>query len=70
LGVIFIQYGAPRDWSFENESGRFVRQPKGIIIQASLVNHHHVLTNEQLNEAVVITRSSPGANLCLWAANR
>jgi LysR family transcriptional regulator, regulator for bpeEF and oprC len=31
LGVIFIQYGAPRDWIFENESGRFVHQPKGII---------------------------------------
>jgi len=30
------------------------------LIQESLVNHHHVLTNEQLNEAVVITRSSPG----------
>jgi hypothetical protein len=30
------------------------------VIQESLVNHHHVLTNEQLNEAVVITRSSPG----------
>ena len=24
------------------------------------MNHYHVLTNEQLNEAVVITRSSPG----------
>jgi chromate transporter len=30
------------------------------VIQESLVNHHHVMTNEQLNEAVVITRSSPG----------
>lgn len=30
------------------------------VIQDSLVNHYHVLTNEQLNEAVVITRSSPG----------
>ncbi|WP_426434585.1 chromate transporter [Bradyrhizobium genosp. P] len=30
------------------------------VIQELLVNHHHVLTNEQLNEAVVITRSSPG----------
>ena len=30
------------------------------VIQESLVNHYHVLTNEQLNEAVVITRSSPG----------
>ena len=30
------------------------------VIQEALVNHYHVLTNEQLNEAVVITRSSPG----------
>lgn len=30
------------------------------VIQESLVNHHHVLTNERLNETVVITRSSPG----------
>lgn len=30
------------------------------VIQDLLVNHYHVLTNEQLNEAVVITRSSPG----------
>jgi chromate transporter len=30
------------------------------VIQESLVIHYHVLTNEQLNEAVVITRSSPG----------
>ncbi len=30
------------------------------VIQDSLVNHYHVLTNDQLNEAVVITRSSPG----------
>lgn len=30
------------------------------VIQESLVNHYGVLTNEQLNEAVVITRSSPG----------
>jgi chromate transporter len=30
------------------------------VIQDSLVTHYHVLTNEQLNEAVVITRSSPG----------
>jgi chromate transporter len=30
------------------------------VIQDSLVTQHHVLTNEQLNEAVVITRSSPG----------
>jgi chromate transporter len=30
------------------------------VIQEELVNHYHVLTNEQLNEAVAITRSSPG----------
>ena len=30
------------------------------VIQDSLVNHYHVLTNDQLNEAVVIMRSSPG----------
>jgi chromate transporter len=30
------------------------------VIQEALVNHYHILTNEQLNEAVVITRSSPG----------
>ena len=30
------------------------------VIQDSLVTQYHVLTNEQLNEAVVITRSSPG----------
>lgn len=30
------------------------------VIQDSLVAHHHVLTDKQLNEAVVITRSSPG----------
>jgi chromate transporter len=30
------------------------------VIQDSLVNQYHLLTNEQLNEAVVITRSSPG----------
>jgi chromate transporter len=29
------------------------------VLQDRLVNHYHVLTNEQLNEAVVITRSSP-----------
>ena len=29
LGVIFIQYGTPRDWIFEEESGRFVCQPHG-----------------------------------------
>jgi chromate transporter len=30
------------------------------VIQDSLVTHYHVLTNDQLNDAVVITRSSPG----------
>jgi chromate transporter len=30
------------------------------VIQDSLVTQHHVLTNDQLNDAVVITRSSPG----------
>jgi chromate transporter len=30
------------------------------VIQASLVFEHHVLTDQQLNEAVVITRSTPG----------
>ena len=30
------------------------------VIQESLVVHHHVLTDTQLNEAVVITRSTPG----------
>jgi chromate transporter len=30
------------------------------VIQETLVTQYHVLTNEQLNEAVVITRSSPG----------
>ena len=30
------------------------------VIQDSLVAHHHALTDKQLNEAVVITRSSPG----------
>jgi chromate transporter len=30
------------------------------VVQESLVNHYHVLTNEQLNEAVAISRSSPG----------
>jgi DNA-binding transcriptional LysR family regulator len=29
LGVIFIQYGTPRDWIFEDESDRFVCQPHG-----------------------------------------
>jgi chromate transporter len=30
------------------------------VIQDSLVVQHHVLTDQQLNEAVVITRSTPG----------
>ncbi len=30
------------------------------VIQDSLVAHYHVLTDAQLNEAVVITRSTPG----------
>jgi chromate transporter len=30
------------------------------VIQDSLVTQYHVLTNDQLNDAVVITRSSPG----------
>lgn len=30
------------------------------VIQDTLVTHHHVLTDKQLNEAVVLTRSSPG----------
>jgi chromate transporter len=30
------------------------------VIQADLVEHHHVLTNEQLNVSIVITRSTPG----------
>jgi hypothetical protein len=30
------------------------------VIQESPVNHYHALTNQQLNEAEVITRSSPG----------
>jgi chromate transporter len=30
------------------------------VVQAALVFQHHVLTNQQLNEAVVITRSTPG----------
>ena len=30
------------------------------VIQDTLVTHYHVLTNEQLNDAVVITRSTPG----------
>jgi chromate transporter len=38
------------------------------VIQESLVNHYHVLTNEQLNEAVVITRSTPGP-VGLWVVS-
>jgi chromate transporter len=30
------------------------------VIHDSLVVQHHVLTDQQLNEAVVITRSTPG----------
>lgn len=30
------------------------------VIKDSLVIHHHVLTDQQLNQAVVITRSTPG----------
>ena len=30
------------------------------VVQDALVIQHHVLTDEQLNEAVVITRSTPG----------
>lgn len=30
------------------------------VLQDSLVAHYHVLTDQQLNEAVVITRSTPG----------
>lgn len=30
------------------------------VVQDSLVLHHHVLSDTQLNEAVVITRSTPG----------
>jgi chromate transporter len=30
------------------------------VIQDSLVTQYHVLTNDQLNDAVVVTRSSPG----------
>jgi chromate transporter len=38
------------------------------VIQETLVNQYHVLTNEQLNEAVVITRSSPGP-VGLWVVS-
>jgi chromate transporter len=30
------------------------------VIQEALVFHHHLLTEKELNEAVVITRSTPG----------
>lgn len=30
------------------------------VLQDALVEQHHVLTNDQLNDAVVITRSTPG----------
>jgi chromate transporter len=30
------------------------------VLQADLVQHHHVLTNQQLNVSVVVTRSTPG----------
>lgn len=30
------------------------------VVQEALVNQYHVLTDMQLNEAVVITRSTPG----------
>src|SRR5262249_49463757 len=38
------------------------------VIQHSLVEQYHVLTNEQLNEAVVITRSTPGP-VGLWVVS-
>ncbi|WP_315751305.1 MULTISPECIES: chromate transporter [unclassified Bradyrhizobium] len=38
------------------------------VIQESLVNHYHVLTNEQLNSAVVITRGTPGP-VGLWVVS-
>jgi chromate transporter len=38
------------------------------VIQETLVNQYQVLTNEQLNEAVVITRSSPGP-VGLWVVS-
>ena len=38
------------------------------VIQDSLVTHRHVLTAEQLNEAVVITRSTPGP-VGLWVVS-
>jgi chromate transporter len=30
------------------------------VVQADLVEHRHILTNEQLNVSIVITRSTPG----------
>jgi chromate transporter len=30
------------------------------VLQADLVQHHHVLTNQQINVSVVVTRSTPG----------
>jgi chromate transporter len=38
----------------------FAGQASLPVVQDALVIQHHVLTNEQLNEAVVITRSTPG----------
>jgi chromate transporter len=38
------------------------------VIQETLVNQYHVLTNEQLNLAVVITRSTPGP-VGLWVVS-
>lgn len=38
------------------------------VIQDALVTHRHVLTAEQLNEAVVITRSTPGP-VGLWVVS-
>ena len=38
------------------------------VIQDSLVTHRHVLTAQQLNEAVVITRSTPGP-VGLWVVS-
>ena len=29
MGLVFIEQGAPREWVFEDESGRIVHQPKG-----------------------------------------
>ncbi|WP_316190983.1 chromate transporter [Bradyrhizobium sp. SZCCHNS2096] len=38
------------------------------VIQESLVNQYHFLTNEQLNNAVVVTRSTPGP-VGLWVVS-